>query len=130
MLVNTRDALKTRVELDLPESFRPHPLFHEKLSKDERKRNDSKTNHRKMDKCRSAYPLRSQFGERSRFSKGTGCYFSAGYKMSFCTRQFKSSATNKVFSEGQEISCTQPNWPGCLPGFPNAPRIFPSRSSL
>jgi hypothetical protein len=28
--------------------------------------------------------------------------------MSFCTRQFKSSATDNVFSEGQEISCTQP----------------------
>ena len=69
-------------------------------------------------------------GERWRFLKGTGSYFCAGCKMSFCTRQFKSSATNKVFSEGQAISCTQPNWPSCLPGLPNAPRIFPSRSSL
>src|SRR5205823_9642253 len=69
---------------------------------------------------------RLRLGGNERFAN----YFCNGCKRSFCARQFRSSATNSVFSEGQEISCTQPNWPSCLPGLPKTPRMLPSRSSL
>ena len=35
--------------------------------------------------------------------------------MSFCTRQFKISATNSTFSDGHAISWIQPNCLSCLP---------------
>src|SRR5205807_341937 len=66
--------------------------------------------------CATAQWLGSagEFPKRKVASEQSRGYFCAGCKISFCMRQFRSSATNKVFSEGQEIPCTQPNWLSCL----------------
>jgi hypothetical protein len=53
-----------------------------------------------------------------------------GCRISFCTRQFRSSATNNVFSDGHAISWIQPNCLGCFPAIPRTPRTFPSRLIL
>ena len=55
-----------------------------------------------------------------------GRYFS----VSFCTRQFMSSATYKVLASRQAISLTIPNSLNCLPALPKRPTIVPSSSIL
>src|SRR5262245_33576601 len=54
----------------------------------------------------------------------------AGRSMSFCTRQFRISATYTSFSDGHASSWIQPNCLGCLPDLPSQPSTLPSRLSL
>jgi len=51
-------------------------------------------------------------------------------RVSFCTRQFMSSATYKVFGSRQSIALTMPNSLNCLPARPNLPSTVPSSSIL
>ncbi len=53
-----------------------------------------------------------------------------GCSVSFCIRQFNSSATYSSFSVGQAISCTHPNCFGSFPASPSTPSTFPSSVSL
>jgi hypothetical protein len=53
-----------------------------------------------------------------------------GLSSSFCTRQFRISATNSVFSLGHAISWIQPNCLSCLPDSPSTPSTLPSSESL
>src|SRR5215813_11663834 len=53
-----------------------------------------------------------------------------GLSSSFCTRQFRISATNSVFSFGHAISWIQPNCLSCLPDSPSTPSTLPSSESL
>ena len=54
----------------------------------------------------------------------------SGCRISFCTRQFKISATYSTFSDGHAISWIQPNCLGCLPDSPSTPSTLPSSESL
>jgi ABC-type dipeptide/oligopeptide/nickel transport system ATPase component len=62
-------------------------------------------------------------GHRPRGRCSVGFY---GCRISFCTRQLRSSATNSVFSDGQAISWIQPNCFGIFPAIPSTPSILPS----
>jgi len=53
-----------------------------------------------------------------------------GLSSSFCTRQFRISATSTVFSFGHAISWIQPNCLSCLPDSPSQPSTLPSSESL
>src|SRR5689334_14809430 len=53
-----------------------------------------------------------------------------GLSNSFCTRQFRISATYSVFSFGHAISWIQPNCLSCLPDSPSTPSTLPSSDSL
>src|SRR5262249_57471331 len=80
-------------------------------------------------------PRKSGERERTRSAKTeTQCAadFCAGVGLSssFCTRQFRISATNTVFSFGQAIWWIQPNCLSCLPDSPSQPSTLPSSESL
>jgi hypothetical protein len=60
-----------------------------------------------------------------RLAEVCGACFS-GCRINFCKRQFRSSATKIVFSDGQAISWIQPNSFGCRPVLPRTPTTLPS----
>src|SRR5205085_1377715 len=77
-----------------------------------------------------AAELRSSALQFSECSSGKRSFQCVDSRLSFWTRQLRSSATNSSFSLGQAISWIQPNCPSCLPDLPRTPRTLPSRVNL